>query len=224
VKVSLWTPGVVNEIVESQHNGSSDHCDLERNISERLAMEAEKNLDWSAKRETKKEEFLSQMKLGTGPNGRPRTKRVRIGSTPIGGGDMFAGGTAVFQPKDPLRKTRAKTTSTTISGDMWGETTTVVLGPGEILINVIGPNDEKFAAKMREETYVKLCQSGTPFTLDMIGEETQFHGQYLDGFVRRERRKTLPSTSAGVEDISLFGSIRSFFTNTEQTDSVHPEK
>jgi hypothetical protein len=199
VKVSLWTPGVAEEIVESQHNGTSE------NVAERVASEALKKLDRSEHQEGQKQDLLSKMELGVAPisetgapiaTRRSRTKRVKIVSTPIGGGDMFAGGTEVFQPTAPLRRRRVKTMSTPISGDMWGDTTTVVLGPGEILINVIGPNDEKYAAKMKEETYKKLSQGGTPFTLAAVEEETQFVGQYLDGFVRRKgRNKSLSNLS-----------------------------
>jgi len=187
VSVTRWTPGVVDEIVDSEHGGVPA-----QNVAERVAKEAQKNLDRSEHKDTQKDEILSSFansEVGAPIRTRPRPKRVKIVSTPIGGGDMFTGGTEVFQPKDTLRRRRrVKTMSTPISGDMWGDTTTVVLAPGEILVNIIGPNDEKYASKMKEETYKLLKESGTPQLLTIAQPDTQFMGQYLDGFVRRSNR------------------------------------
>ena len=192
MSVTRWTPSVVNEIVDkSEHGGNA----VTQNIAERVAMEAEINLGKSEHKDNKKDEMLSKIENGAGahvsgtdpPKPRRQNKRIKIVSTPIGGGDMFAGGTEVFQPHASLtrRRRREKTMSTPISGDMWGDTTTVVLAPGEILINVIGPNDEKYAAKMKEETYKILRESGNPQLITIAEPDTQFMGQYLDGFVRR---------------------------------------
>ncbi len=193
MSVTRWTPGVVNEIVDSEHGGAPA-----QNVAERVALEAQKNLDKSEHKDSKKDEMLSHFEQGVGagaigeggaPRTRPPRKRVKIVSTPIGGGDMFAGGTEVFQPQTSLRRRRrVKTMSTPISGDMWGDTTTVVLAPGEILVNIIGPNDDKYAAKMKEETFKLLTESGTPQLLTIAEPDTQFMGQYLDGFVRRSQR------------------------------------
>jgi hypothetical protein len=192
-------------------------------------MEAQKKLDECVRKETKKEELLSQIEMGAVSNDRTTRKRVKILSTPIGGGDMFTGETELFQPTAPLRKSRVKTMSTPISGDMWDDTTTVVLGPGEMLINIIGPNDEKFPAKMKEETFKHLSDGGTPSTLVAAGESTQFIGQYLDGFVRRrERGSKTKSFSEGVHSMqnqegkkSLFASFVSTFSKKEK-DTIHP--
>ena len=200
-------PGVVEEIVDSEHGGAA------ANVAERVVMEAQKKLDHSEHLDGKKDQVLSQIEMGVGdsisetggavPSSRTARKRVKIVSTPIGGGDMFAGGSEVFQPVAPLRRRRrVKTMSTPISGAMWGDTTTVVLAPGEILVNVLGPNNEKFAAKMKQATYKKLSEAGTPFALTAEEEDTQFVGQYLDGFVRRKgRTRSVSNVSAG--DVKL---------------------
>ena len=182
MSVTRWTPGVVDEIVDSEHGGIAT-----QNVAERLAREAQKNLDKSEHKDVERDETLCDLKNNDVDSlrTRPRPKRVKIVSTPIGGGDMFLGGTEVFQPKNSVpRRRRKKTMSTPISGDMWGDTTTVVLAPGEILVNIIGPNDEKYASKMKEEEFKKVKESGTPQLLAIAEADRQFMGQYLDGFVR----------------------------------------
>lgn len=168
-----------------------------KNISEIVAKEAQEKLDKSEHKDAKKDELLSQLEMGAiSEEGgtvqkRRERKRVKIVSTPIGGGDMFSAGTEVFQPTSsiPRRRRRVKTMSTPLAGDMWGDTATVILGPGEVLVNILGQNNEKYAAKMKQETYDLLAAGGTPIMLEKVVDEKNFTEKYLDGFVRRQGRQ-----------------------------------
>ncbi len=195
VAVTRWVPDIIDEIIDESQQGSGGST---RNIAEIVAKEAQKNLDKSEHKDAKKDEMLTQFEMGAineeGNNAvqvrRERRKRVKIVSTPIGGGDMFSGSTEIFQPTAPLRRRRrVKTMSTPLSGDMWGDSATVVLGPGEVLVNVIGPNNEKYAAKMKEDTLKLLSSGGAPITLEKSVDNKQFTENYLDGFVRRKGRQ-----------------------------------
>lgn len=209
VSVTRWVPGIVDEIVDESQRGGGEATGP-RNIAEIVAKEAQQKLDKSEHKDAQKDELLSKFEMGAIKEDgvsdaiqerRARRKRVKIVSTPIGGGDMFAGGTEIFQPTAPIRRRRrVKTMSTPLSGDMWGDSATVVLGPGELLVNVIGPNNEKFAAKMKQETYNLLTVGGTPITLEKATDETNFTEQYLDGFVRRQgRQRSTSNLSFGEE-------------------------
>ena len=202
ISISQWMPGVVDQVTESSTHESA----APDNLAERLAREAQKSLDKSEHRATEKDKMLSSMTSGITPiseNGasapqRTRKKRVRIVSTPAGGGDMFGGEEAIFQPKGAVRgrNRRSKTMSTPLSGDMWGEENTVVLSPGEVLVHVIGPNDKKYSAKMKEGTLKLISEAESPILLSGGEEDREFVGQYLDGFVRRTgRRKSISSKS-----------------------------
>ena len=191
--MTRWVPGIVDELKDESTRGESSA----RNIAEIVAREAQEKLDKSEHKDAKKDELLSQLEMGAiSEEGgavqkrRERKKRVKIVSTPIGGGDMFSSGTEIFQPTAAIRRRRrVKTMSTPLAGDMWGDTATVILGPGEVLVNILGQNNEKYAAKMKQETYDLLTAGGTPIMLEKAVDETHFTEQYLDGFVRREGRQ-----------------------------------
>lgn len=197
--VSRWIPGVLDEITEA-----SAHGENLTNVSSKLAEEAQMRLNNSRHKEVTKDLGLSQFQSTRLPSTKEesiteesnlaptRQKRVKVVSTPINGGDMFDPNKELFQPTAPLRRPRRRmrTMSTPISGDMFGDTTTVILGPGEVLVNVTGKDKNKsYVAKMKEDTFKLLSESGVPITLTTVEVNKQFSGQYLDGFVRREGRK-----------------------------------
>ena len=201
IVVSQWMPGIVDQINDGSVRGE---------IGLELTREAQKNLDIS-EHQGKREVMLGNINEtfgSTATNTRPRRKRVKIVSTPIGGGDMFGHGdgggdlSEIFQPVASLKSRRrmAKTMSTPISGDMWGDTTTVVLGPDEVLVNILGDNDEKFPAKMTKATY-KLLTTGEPMLLTKAQEDTQFTGQFLDGFVRGHGRRTRSISNVSIDEM-----------------------
>jgi Kef-type K+ transport system membrane component KefB len=200
ISVTRWIPGAVAEMVESAHDGKVAGGTP---LAEKLFNEAQEKLERSEHKDSKKDEVLSRIDMGVMPisetsalRTRAPSKRIRIVSTPVGGGGMFNEGTEVFKPAAPLRQRRRhKTMSTPLSGDMWGENTTVVLTPGEVLVNVIGPNNVKYAAKMKEETLTRLRTGGAPLTL----VELQQDSFNLDGFVRRKGRVRSLSNVANEE-------------------------
>jgi len=211
ITVTRWMPGIVSEIVESTHDGATNQS----NIAEILATEARKKLDKSEHNNRSTDHvMLDRFEMGAINEGgqstdtaiRARRKRVKVTSTPVGGGvDMFSGGTEVFQPANPLgqRRRRTRTTSTPLSGDMWGDTTTVVLGPGEMVVNIVGPDNKKYAAKMKEVTYKKLAVSNSPLLLVEERSSGNFEGQYLDGFVRRGNKERSVSMASTDENEAL---------------------
>ena len=223
VTVNRWVPGVVSALVESTHqdpDGGVTHSD-HNNIAEAVANEARKKLDKSEHQaqapshdtlKTTNLELGTVMEGGEGSysknNAMTRSKRVKVTSTPMGGGvDIFSGGTEVFQPVNPLghnRRRRMRAMSTPISGDLFGDTTPVILGPGEILVNVTGPDSQKYAAKMKEELYKKMSTSSIPLTL--VEEKKENFGiQYLDGFVRRpNNQRSLSIASANSDKGGFF--------------------
>lgn len=203
IVVSQWLPGIVGQINEGSVRGE---------IGLELTKEAQKNLDISehqGKRESKLGK-INETFAATTTSAPTRRKRVRIVSTPVGGGDMFVEGgeggdlSGIFQPSAPVRnrRRRVKTMSTPISGDMWGDTTTVILGPDEVLVNILGDNDEKFPAKMTKATY-KLLTTGEPMLLTKAQEDTQFTGQFLDGFVRGHGRRTRSISNISIDENNL---------------------
>lgn len=198
IVVSRWMPGIVDQINEGSVKGE---------IGLELTREAQKNLDIS-EHQGKRDSILGRINENGAPattGARTRPKRVKIVSTPAGGGDMFAEGGAdlseIFRPVAPMRnrRRRVKTMSTPISGDMWGDTTTVVLGPDEILVNILGEKNEKFPAKMKKATY-KLLTTGEPILLTTAQENTQFTGQFLDGFVRGHGRRTRSISNVSIDE------------------------
>lgn len=140
--------------------------DLENvgNISEALVKEAQTNLNKSEHRAT----VLPQ------PG-----KSVAFASTPTD---------AVFTPSAPLRSRRRKTMSTPLSGDMWKDTASVVLAPGEMVVNISGNNGVQYPAKMKSTTFANVKASNGATTLVEESQSETFEGQYLDGFVRRRGR------------------------------------
>jgi len=206
ISVSRWTPGFVDDLVESD-NGEVDDTQA---LTRKLAREASKRLDKSAHKAEKTDQvMLSVPEVGVVAPIRKR--RVRIVSTPVGGGDMFAepgalpaSATSVpaFQPLAPVggasRRRRHRTLSSPVTGDMFGDTTPVVLGPGEVLANIVTSAGKKHPVKMDEKLLKKVCGSQTPLVLMEEKKETSFVGNYLDGFIRKDGRSRALSVTEGV--------------------------
>ncbi len=197
MRVNRWMPGIMDEITEHSTHGVETV-----NIAERLALEAKVTLDKHEQRATKKDEILSRLEAGrTGMESIEQTdtlsalpssgKRVRIKNLSNPSGEMFGaaeGTEGIFQPTAPIRRRRTRALSTPISGNMFGEVT-VVLGPGEILVDVIGPDGKKHPAKMKQETFKQVSvDDGNPVMLIVEEADKQFVGKYLDGFVRKQGR------------------------------------
>ena len=211
-------PGVVNEIVDSENCGG-----MAQNVAEKVVREAQQKLDHSERFDSNVDKVFTELEMGVAgsvgtdddiflddanipPSSilRARKKRSKIVSAPIGRSDLlFAGATNIFHPAAPIRprRRRQKTMSTPISGEIWGDNTTIVLAPGEMLVYVLGPNDQKIATKMNRVTYAKLCDAGIPFSLVTAEDDKQYVGDFLDGFVRKKGRKTNSSTNAGPPEI-----------------------
>ena len=143
--------------------GDVENCG---NVSESLVKEAQKSLDKSA------HDSLRQSNA-------PALKTVAFAPTPTD---------AVFKPAAPMRQRRRKTMSTPLSGDMWKDTASVVLAPGEMLVNVTGNNGIPYPAKMKTVTFANLKAGNGAMTLVEESQPDTFEGQYLDGFVRRRGR------------------------------------
>ena len=97
----------------------------------------------------------------------------------------------VFQPTGALRarSRRQRTLSTPLSGDMFGDTAAVMLAPGEVLLNVVDDTGKKYPIKVKEDVSNQIKTSTKPMTLVEMRRETDFVGEYLDGFVRSKGRE-----------------------------------
>merc|ERR1712038_1673981 len=184
IKVTRWFPGVLDNFVGEDNSSSATQTP----ITKQLLDEAQQKLDKSEHLDSRKDEIMK------GPTGmgainenegsangvaaessiggtRPGKKiRFKTVSTPVGGGDFFTPPVdgPLFQPAAPVRpRRRVRTMSTPMSGDMFNETSTVVVAAGEVVVTVTGPKGEKYMSKMKSST---------------------FEGQYLEGFVRRKGR------------------------------------
>ncbi len=185
----------------------SDHVsgDIEK-VSDKLVLAARQKLETNAHLAEKKDELrLSTNNLAALtedqdlptplPKKRPPRRRVRIVSTPIGGAmDMFGevpAKSTVFQPNAAMRtrSRRQRTLSTPLSGDMFGDTAAVMLAPGEVLLNIVDKDGKKYPIKVKEEVNKKIKDSTKPLTLVEMKRETEFTGQYLDGFIRSKGRE-----------------------------------
>lgn len=108
--------------------------------------------------------------------------------------DMFgevAPQSTVFKPSTAVqrRNRRQRTLSTPLSGDMFGDTAAVMLAPGEVLLNVVDDTGKKFPIKVKDEVAKKIKTSTKPLSLVEMKKETEFVGEYLDGFVRSKGRE-----------------------------------
>lgn len=208
MKVSRWLPGIMDEITEHSAHGVKTV-----NIAERLALEAKVTLDKNEQLASKKDELLTRMESGRMESVEQTdtlsalptsSKRVRIKNLSNPSGEMFgiaAGTEGIFQPTAPIsRRRRTRALSTPIAGNMWGDNTTVVLGPGEILVDIIGPDGKKHPAKMKQETFKQVSGGGNPVMLTVEEADKQFVGKYLDGFVRKQGR-TRSVSSKSIDDI-----------------------
>ena len=163
--------------------------------------EASTRLDQSAHKAEKTDQVMLSVPEVRAVAPKPK-RRVRIVSTPAGGGDMFAelgaplsasaSAVPVFQPLAPIggasRRRRQRTLSSPVTGDIFGDTTPVVLGPGEVLANIVTSAGKKHPVKMDEKLFKKVCGSQTPLVLVEEKKETNFAGEYLDGFIRHSGR------------------------------------
>ena len=184
----------------------SEHVvgDIEK-VSDKLVTAAREKLETNAHLAEKKDELRLSNNLGSLtedqdvpaalPKRRPPRRRVRIVSTPAGGAmDMFGEvppKSTVFQPNAAVRtrSRRQRTLSTPLSGDMFGDTAAVMLAPGEVLLNIIDKDGKKYPIKVKEEVNKKIKDSTKPLTLVEMKRETEFTGQYLDGFIRSKGRE-----------------------------------
>lgn len=214
ISVSRWMPGFVEDL--NCHGG-----DIEA-VSGKLVEEARRKLETRANMAEMKDDLrmhsalpakadMSQINEYTGDSGigslaRPPRRRVRIVSTPAGKGqDMFGAlppAAPVFQPSAPVRARgrRQRTVSTPISGDMFGDTAAVVLAPGEVLLNIVEANGNKIPIKVHQDLYKKMKESNIPLSLSEVTKETNFVGNYLDGFVRKEGRSRTLSSLSGMKE------------------------
>ncbi len=195
-------PGVLEDIQSSIHHSG----DVEA-VGDKLVQAARQKLDINAGIAEKKDELKksahdlqvvaedsSENLVSLRPRP-PRSRRVRIVSTPAGGAmDMFgevAPQSTVFKPSTAVqrRNRRQRTLSTPLSGDMFGDTAAVMLAPGEVLLNVVDDTGKKFPIKVKDEVAKKIKTSTKPLSLVEMKKETEFVGEYLDGFVRSKGRE-----------------------------------
>ena len=195
ISVSRWQPGVIDDMQHGCEAVQSANA-----VSEKLVEEARKKLSQSVMKAEEKDKFLTSMeKRNEDQAGRPR-RRVRIVSTPAGGHrDMFAEPghptpiletvpmPTSFQPSESIlpRRRRMRALSTPLSGDMFGDTSPVVLAPGEVLVHVIDNNGTKYPVKMDSAVLDKIRNATTPLSLMEVQSENSLTGVFLDGFVRR---------------------------------------
>jgi hypothetical protein len=191
ISVSRWQPGVIDDMQQGQSGNA---------VSEKLVEEARKKLNQSVLKAEEKDNFISSMDhKSEGQTSRPR-RRVRIVSTPAGGHrNMFAepGQPApvtetvplqtAFQPSESIvpRRRRMRALSTPLSGDMFGDTSPVVLAPGEVLVHVVDNDGAKYPVKIDAQVLDKIRNATTPLSLTDLQSENSLTGVYLDGFVRR---------------------------------------
>lgn len=197
IAVSRWMPGLVDNL--SSHHGN----DIEA-VSNQLVEAARQKLQTNAEIAQGKDDLrMSSRNLGAidedagatskAPSERRRPTRVRIVSTPAGSAiDMFGAAptnSTVFQPKTTLRgNSRSKTLSTPLNGDMFGDSTSSLLAPGEILLNVVDTSGKKYSIKVMGEVYEKIKGSKAPLMLTDAKDDSENVGTYLDGFVRMKSR------------------------------------
>lgn len=215
ISVTRWFPGLIDDISKHEKTFDSTH------VANALVEEARKKLETSAQMaETKDNLRMASQKdvmasIGEDdslknlpkPSVPPPRRRVRITSTPAGGGDMFGEVTpqALFRPGASIRgvgprRGRQRTVSTPLSGDMFGDTAAVVLAPGEVLLNVVDSNGKKMPIKVMDEVYKKIKASTVPLTLTELKRETAFAGEYLDGFIRKQGRSRTLSNLDTMKD------------------------
>jgi hypothetical protein len=198
ISVSRWQPGVIDDMQHGSELGQSANA-----VSEKLVEEARKKLDQSVMKAEEKDNFIASMdKRNEDQKSRPR-RRVRIVSTPAGGHkNMFAEPghptpitesvpmPTAFQPSESIvpRRRRMRALSTPLSGDMFGDTSPIVLAPGEVLVHVVDNDGGKYPVKMDSAVLDKIRNSTTPLSLTELQTENSLTGVFLDGYVRRPGR------------------------------------
>lgn len=206
IAVSRWTPGVVDDLAEGGE-------DVEA-VSGRLVEEARNRLDKSS-HQTQDDKASSMLGVSTisedakqdffapTSSAPPRRRRIRIVSTPAAGGKGIFGEVedaapvAHFQPAAPMgpRRRRTRTMSTPLSGDMFGDTSSVVLGAGEVLVSIVEQGGKKIPVKLTKETLERIRESKTLLTLVEARKPDTFEGNYLEGFVRKPSTRRNKSAS-----------------------------
>ncbi len=195
-------PGVVDNLGEDANA---------EELAGKLVSEARGTLDKSAHvAENTDKVMMAEVPQPKPVAPRPR-RRIRIVSTPAGGGDIFAEPTSplagpsettsVFQPSAPVggqRRRRNRTLSTPISGEMFGDTAPVVIAPGQVLVNIMDSTGKKYPVKVPKATMDKISSSTAPLVLVEERKDANIVGSFLDGFIRKEGRQRAASNLSDI--------------------------
>jgi len=211
VSVNQWMPNVVEEIAGGQPSSHGT------GLNDSLMIEAQSCLNRHEDKDKRKDTVLS-IASGVPPTiseggvstngittGGRKFRMTKTTSTPAGTQNsnvMFHQPREVFKPANPIpRRTRMKTKSTPLSGDMWKDPASVVVNHTEILVTVTGPVGEKYMSKMKSTTFDNIRKASAPLTLVELETGATFEGEFLDGFVRRKgKTRTLSGLSTSPED------------------------
>jgi len=222
VNVNQWMPNILDEIAGGQPSAHGT------GITDSLIIEAQSCLNRHEDKDKGKDTVQSIIKetAPLSPSGVPSTisevgessngvtsagrkfRMTKTTSTPAGTQNknvMFAQPQEVFKPANPIpRRTRMKTKSTPLSGDMWKDPASVVVNHTEILVTVTGPGGEKFMSKMKNTTLNNIRKASCPLTLVELETGSTFEGAFLDGFVRRKGKTR---TLSGLTEFQEEGKI-----------------